>query len=139
MATEFDDWLRALAATGKGGASLSLADIPAATRGEYWQLLIVLPGDFSAAAIDGAIRATPDAATTLATLAFGSLTYDGGAGETTVTGSLAAGTGANSTGSLPADVDGDGIVELPLSIYLTPSGGTRELLFGAKFTLLGKV
>lgn len=139
MATEFDDWLRALAATGKGGASLTLEDIPAAIRGEYWNWPVQLAGDWTTAAITGTIRAAPDAPTALATITFSAGTYDPNAGVTTWFGSLAAGTGANSTGSLPADVDGDGIIELPIAVYLTPSGGNRQLLLGGKFTLTGKV
>lgn len=139
MATEFDDWLRQLAAAGKGGSALSAKDIPAAIRGNAWSLILVLPGDFSAATISGTLRASPDASTALATLSFTALTYDAGTNKTTTTGSLAAGTGANSTGILPADADGNGVLELPLAIYLTPSGGTNELLLGGKFTLLGKV
>jgi hypothetical protein len=137
--TAFDDWLRALAAAGKGGASVTDAEMPAATRGLAWSLPIVLPGDWTGAVMVGAIRSTPDATTALATFTMTGPTYDAGAGTSTWTAALAAGTGANSTEALPADTDGDGITELPASFLITPSGGAQELLFGAKFTVLGKV
>lgn len=137
--SSFDDWLRALAAAGKGGASVSDTEMPAATRGLAWSIPIVLPGDWTGAAIVGAIRSTPDASTALVDFAMTGPTYDAGAGTTTWTAALAAGTGANSTGVLPADTDGDGVTELPISFLFTPSGGAQELLFGAKFTVFGKV
>lgn len=139
MATAFDDWLRQLAAAGKGGSALSLTDIPPATRGNAWSMPVRFAGDWSSAAITGTIRAAPDASSALATLSFTSGTFDSGTGYTTWTASLASGTGANSTGILPADTDGDGVEVFPMAVYLTPSGGTAELLWAGLFTLLGKV
>lgn len=136
MATEFDSWLRALAATGKGGSALTEIDIPAAIRGEAWSMPVLLAGDWSAGTLAGAIRATPDAATALATLTVTGGTYDSGTGFTSWTASLASGTGSNSTGSLPADTDGDGVERFPIAFTLTSISGT---LFGGAFTLLGKV
>lgn len=139
MRTTFDTWLQALAAAEKGGASLSDDEIPTATRGEAFTYPIVMEGNWTGGTIAAAIRATPDAASALATLTVSAASYDSVAGMTSWTASLAAGTGANSTGSLPADTDGDGIEAFPISFFLTPSGGTRGLLFGAPFILLGKV
>jgi hypothetical protein len=139
MATTFDDWLRALAAAGKGGSLLSTTDLPPATRGLAWSLPIQIQGDYSAATLVGAIRATPDAASALATVAIASPAYNSSTNYTTWTASLASGTGSNSTGALPADTDGNGIEAFPISFLITPSGGTQSLLFGGAFTLLGKV
>ena len=139
METVFDNWLRQLAAAGKGGADLSLTDIPPATRGNAWSMTVRFAGDWTTAAIAGTIRAEPDAASALATLSFTGGSYDGGTGYTTWTASLAAGTGSNSTGILPADTDGDGVEVFPMAVYLTPSGGTAQLLWAGLFTLLGKV
>ena len=139
MSTTFDTWLQQLAAAGKGGSALSAVDIPPATRGVAWSLPIALQGDWTGATIAASIRATPDAGSALATLTIGSASYDAGSGFTNWTASLASGTGANSTGVLPADTDGDGVETFPISFFITPSGGTQSLLFGGTFTLLGKV
>jgi hypothetical protein len=139
MPTTFDTWLRVLAAAGKGGSALSASDIPAAVRGEYWPMNSQLSGNWTTATLEGAIRSEPDAASALATVSIGSPTFDAGAGVTTWTASLASGTGSNSTGSLPADTDGSGEEKLPIAFYITPSGGTRSMLFGGVFTLLGQV
>jgi len=139
MATSFDEWLQQLAAAGKGGSALSLIDLPPATRGLAWSLPILLQGDWTSGAIAAVIRATPDAASALATLTVSSASYDAVTGFTTWTASLASGTGSNSTGVLPADTDGNGIEAFPISFLITPSGGSQSLLFGGAFTLLGKV
>lgn len=139
MKTAFDEWLQQLAAAQKGGAALGGDEIPTVTRGELLSYPIMLPGDWTGGTIEAAIRATPDAASTLATLTISAASYDLTSGYTTWTATLAAGTGSNSTGSLPADTDGDGVEVFPISFFFTPSGGTRQLLFGAPFVLLGKV
>jgi hypothetical protein len=139
MQTAFDDWLQQLAAAGKGGASLTDSEVPTATRGLAFTYPIVMAGDWTGGTIAASIRATPDAATALVTLTVSSASYDSVTGYTTWTASLASGTGANSTGALPADTDGDGVETFPISFLFTPSGGTQSLLFGAPFILLGKV
>lgn len=139
MSTTFDDWLKQLAAAGKGGTSLSTTDLPPATRGLAWSLPILLQGDWTGATIAAAIRAAPDAASALATVTVSSASYSSSTGFTTWTASLASGTGANSTGVLPADTDGNGVETFPISFLITPSGGAQSLFFGGAFTLLGKV
>lgn len=136
MATTFDTWLHTLQAGGKGGASVSLK---LATRGLAWEDVIEISGDWSDATIEGSIRAAPDAASALATVTVSAGTYDAGDDVTTFDVSLASGTGSNSTGILPSDSDGDGVEYLPIAFYMTPSGGSKELLFGAAFPLTGKV
>jgi hypothetical protein len=138
MNTAFDNWLQLLTAAGKGGTSLADNDIPQAVRGDPWKMSILCPGDFSTATMAGVIRAAPDS-TVLATCSISAGTYDSGTGYTTWTASLASGSGANSTGSLPGDVDGDGYEAFPIAFTLTPSGGTAELFFGGAFILKGKV
>lgn len=139
MKTTFDNWLQQLAAAGKGGSALTEIDLPPATRGLAWTLPITLEGDWTGATIAAAIRATPDASTALATLTMTSASYDSSTGFTAWTASLASGTGANSTGALPADTDGNGVEYFPISFLITPSGGSQSLLFGGAFILLGKV
>jgi hypothetical protein len=133
--TPFDPWLRALAAAGQGGDALYL---PPATRGLAWSEPIEIEGNWTGATIAGTISLVPDAASPLATFAISALAYDATADVTLWVASLAAGAGANATGSLPGDPDGDGVVELPCSFRLTPAGGQAETLFGAVFTVLGK-
>jgi len=139
MKTSFDDWLQQLAAAGKGGAALAGDEIPTATRGEAFSYPIVMTGDWSGATIESAIRAAPDSASALVTLTVSGATYDSGTGKTSWTASLASGTGANSTGALPTDTDGNGVEAFPISFFITPSGGDKTLLFGGPFVLLGKV
>lgn len=136
MSTTFDTWLQTLAAGGKGGSAISLK---LATRGLAWEDIIELSGDWSDATLEGSISAAPDAASALATVTIGSPSYDSEAEVTVWDVSLASGTGSNSTGVLPSDTDGDGVEYLPIAFYLTPSGGSKELLFGAAFPLTGKV
>ena len=133
MATTFDEWLRQLALARKGPLRL-----PAATRGLSWSEPIRLSGDWTGATLAGAIRIGPDAGGA----ALASFTVTGPVvadGYSTFTLSLAAGSGGNSTGVLPADDEFDGIVELPFSLLITPSGGSQQLLVGGVFPLLGKV
>lgn len=136
MNTNFDTWLQTLAAGGKGGSAISLK---LATRGLKWEEDIELSGNWASAALEGSISASPDAASALATVSIGSPVYDSGDDVTTWAVSLASGTGTNSTGVLPSDTDGDGVEYLPIAFYLTPSGGTKELLFGGALPLTGKV
>ncbi len=133
MATTFDEWLRQLGLAKKGPVRL-----PAATRGLAWSEPIRLSGDWTGATMAGAIRAAPDASGS----ALASFTVTGpvvAGGYSTFTLALASGSGANSTGVLPADDDLDGVVELPFSLLLTPSAGAQGLLCGGVFPLLGKV
>jgi len=136
MQTNFDTWLQALAAGGKGGSAVVLKT---ATRGLVWSDVIVIDGNWLTATLEGSISAAPDAASVLANVIVNSPSYDGSDDVTLWTVSLAAGTGSNSTGSLPTDTDGDGVEYLPIAFYLTPSGGSKELLFGTAFPLIGKV
>jgi hypothetical protein len=139
MKTDFDEWLAILAAGKKGGPDLCPGIIPAAVRGDPWTCPLELPGDFSGATITGAVRSTPDAASVLANMTVSSGTYSSAANTTLFTATLASGTGSNSTGSLPADTDGNGIVALPAAFTITPSGGSAELLMGFAFIVQGKV
>lgn len=136
MKTQFDTWLQTLAAGGKGGSAISLR---LATRGLKWEESIEISGNWSTATLEGSISASPDATSPLATVFVGSPVYDAGDDVTTWAVSLLSGTGSNTTGSLPSDTDGDGVEYLPAAFYLTPSGGAKELLFGAAFPLTGKV
>src|SRR5688572_26000615 len=105
MAGTWDEWLAALKAANKG--PLIAPELPSATRGMYWSTTIELPGDWTGAALTGTVRASPDASTALATFSVSGPSV--AVGTSTFTISLAAGTGANSTGVLPADGDLDGV------------------------------
>lgn len=135
MNTTFDTWLATLAAGGKGGSAISM---PLATRGLKWETDVEISGNWSTATLEGSVSSAPDAASPLVTMTVGSATYSAVDDTTTWTVSLASGTGANSTGILPTDTDGDGVEYLPCAFYLTLSGGSKEMLFGAAFPLTGK-
>lgn len=130
MSTEqFQPWLAALRSAGQ------LADpIPPATRGLKWEEPIEIEGDWTGAALEGSLRASPDGSV-LATFSLsGPVVADG---VSTWIASLAAGSGSNSTGALPADADADGVERFACMFRLTPSGGDKDLLFGGMFTVLG--
>ena len=136
MATTFDNWLAACAVAGKGGSRLILT----ATRGLAYAVVLDLSGDWTGATMTAYVRQAPDAAgDPLAdfTVSGPVVTEIDGAPWSAFTLTLAAGTGANSTGGLPADSDGDGIVELPLFITLAASGESAELLVGGIMRVLG--
>jgi hypothetical protein len=131
MQTAFDEWLAALRLANKGPIVLK-----AATRALAWtDTDFSLVGDWSGAAIEGGIAVTPGAAE-IATFTVSALVYDSVADKTSWSLSLASGTGANSTGALPADEDGDGVTYLPFALRLTPSGGAKDLMVGGVFVLL---
>lgn len=135
METLFDTWLAALAAGNKAASGF----LPLATRGLKWETDIEYDGNWTGAVLEGSISAAPDAPSPLATVTVGALVYDADDDVTTWPVSLAAGGGANSTGILPSDTDGDGVEYLPIAFFLTPDGGSKDLLFGAAFPLTGKV
>lgn len=136
MATTFDTWLAACAAAGKGGARW----IWTATRALTFTAVLDLEGDWTGAVMDAYVRRQPDAAgaklvdftvtgpvvTTVDDVVTSAFTF-----------TLASGSGANSTGALDADDDGDGVVDLPLFVTLTPSGGNAELFAGGIMRVIG--
>lgn len=131
----FETWLAELARAQKGGVRL-----PAARRGSAWSQTIVIAGDRSTATFRGAVKAQPDAADPpLAAFTVSTPAYDAGTDKTTVAISLVAGTGAGSTGILPADGDGDGVEDFPFDVLMTPSGGTEELLLGGVLPVAGRI
>jgi len=131
--TQFDEWLRALARGGKGPAPFRLA-----TRGRLWRETIRLPGNWAGAATRAQIRLYPDApGAPLATcLTIGPFVE----GDTTVfILQLGGGVGADSTGNLPGDPDGGGVVNFAIDVLLAPAGESEKLLFGGIFELAGRV
>ena len=133
MNTSFDPWLLALAAGSKGGFVME-----SASRTRRYVFGINAAADFTGATIRAQVRSAPDAAgSPLATFAVTGPVV--AAGISTFTLELVAGSGANSTGILPADSTGDGVIYLPVDVLLTPLGGSEELLFGAALPLLGRI
>ena len=130
MAT-FDPWLAQLAAAGKGPVTLY------AFRGRAFSQTITLSGNWTGATMRGQIRLEPDAATSLAAFTVTGPVIVGDATQFTI--SLAAGSGANSTGVLPADAAGENYIELPFDLLMTPAGGAEDTLFGGVFTLVGRI
>lgn len=135
MNTHFDAWLRECAAAGKGGPDL----VWRPTRGTAFSQSLLLQGNWTGATMRAQIEVQPDSPNALATFAVSgpSVTTVDGQTFTRFTFSLAAGSGGNSTGILPADADGDGLVSLALLIWLTPAGGVEDFFAGGIVTVLG--
>jgi hypothetical protein len=131
MEERFATWLKRLGQMKKGPFLPN-----GASRGRPWSADLVIPGDWSTATFRGEIRSQPDAGSVLASFAFTTPVFSGG--QTTLTMSLASGTGANSTGSLPSDNDFDGVEYFPFDV-LANFGGTEDLFFGGLLPVAGRI
>lgn len=129
--TTFEDWLRRLAV-----AELLVENVPPAFRAIKWEQPVEIEGNYTGAALEGSVSLAPNS-TPLAVFSFTGPVVAGG--FSTWTASLAAGTGANSTGKLWTDAgdgDGNGLIELAMMLRLTPSGGSQDVLLGGVFTVM---
>lgn len=136
MATPFDDWLSACRAAVRGGPDV----VWHGTRGEAFPGALIIAGDWTGAVVEAVLKMMPDAAASLVTFSVGapSLVTIDGAIFTRFPVTLASGTAANSTGILPAaPAATPGVFECALIIWMTPSGGSRDLFIGGRFQLLG--
>lgn len=136
MATTFDTWLAACHAAGKGGARW----IWTATRGLAYTGVVDMDGDWTGATMAAYVRQQPDAAgdpLVEFTVTGPVVATVDGAPRSVFTFTLASGTGANSTGILPADDDGDGVVDLPLFVTITPSASSEQLYAGGIMRVIG--
>jgi hypothetical protein len=129
MSSPYTDWLLSL-----GGLR---ADLPPCVRGLAVSHTFTYPGDVTDATLEGSVKASPDATSELAVFTIG--TPEFADGVTTWTISLAAGSGSNSTGALPADTDGNGVEAFVYDLLLTLSGGTAERIAGGLFNVSGFV
>ena len=127
METQHADWMRRLAADGQGPATLK-----SITRGEDYSTSFSLPFDADADTFAATLSIAPDSAP-LATFSAAVSAFDGT--STAVTLSLTEAT----VNGLPADTDGDGLVELVFSVQRTPSGGSEARLFAGNVFISGKV
>lgn len=133
MSSQWDAWKATLAAQQKGPL-----DLVPATRGQFYrQPISFSPGDFTTATLTGSVRSSPDSTTPLATFTIGTPTFADG--KTTWIVSLAEGSGANSTGALPVDGDGNGVESFPYDFLLKFSGGKAERLFGGLLPVSGHI
>jgi hypothetical protein len=83
------------------------------------------------------VKVAPDAPSELAVFSVGTPIF---ADEvTTWAFSLAAGSGVNSTGSLPADADGYGVAVFVYDLLLTLSGGSPQRIAAGLFPVSGFV
>lgn len=130
--SNFDPWLRDLAAAQKGGERFTQLTID---RGRVWSKQLRFAGDFSADAFACNLALEPDGTTLVSpTVAVGSYT----GGYTIVTLSLTAVQTANAA-LIPADGDLDGVVDLAFDVLRTPSGGAQGRLFAGIIPVSGKV
>ena len=129
MSYPYTDWLLSL-----GSRRVTL---PPAVRGLAYSKTVSYPGDVRTATIRGTAKAAPDQATELATFTFGTPSLIDG--RTVWAFSLPGGFGANSTGALPADDDGNGVVNLVFDFLITLPGLSEDRLVGGIFPLSGFV
>lgn len=126
MATQWDNWLAALKAAGKGGQSFPQLTID---RGLDYSKVLAFGADLSGDTITASLRASPDAANpTLADFAVTVGSYSGGTTEITLELTIA------ETAALPADTDVDGVEEFVFDIL---RNGSR--LMAGTIPLAGKV
>lgn len=129
MTTTFDDWLRQLAAAGKGGVCLGRID-----RGLPLSLTLAFGADWSADDFAASLRLEPDAtgdALAEFTVSVGSYAE----GVTPVTFTLT----QMVTSTLPEDADGNGVVTLAMDIVRLPASGLQHRIMGGTIEVLGRV
>ena len=122
------EWLRQLAAANKRGLPLRVP------RHAPFVQAISLPGDFTGATLVGQVRQYPDAGA--AQVAFTVTGPVVASGRSTFTISLTEAQLENPA-IIPAAAVPDAEVTLIYDLLLTPSGGTKELLFGEEFIVIG--
>lgn len=128
MDSQWNDWLRELAAAGQGGKSMVP---PPITRGMAYSWPLSIEADVSADAWAADIRLSPDAdATPLATFAVTVGAYSGGV--TLVTLSL---TALQTAFASTPDSDFDGLTEVVFNLFHTPSGGDQYRAAGTTITI----
>jgi len=133
MTTQFDDWLRALAAAQKGPVTF-----PAASRGRTYSTTVSVQGNWTGSVLRAQARLYPDApGSPVATFAVSGpvISIVGGFAYSTFTLSLT----STITAGLPSDVDLDGVERFAIDVLMTPAGGAEDLLFGGVLPLLGRV
>jgi hypothetical protein len=131
MATQYTDWLLSL-----GGRN---APLPPCDRRLAVTHFYEFPGNVTTATLSGSVKASPDATTELAVFTIGTPVFDPDENVTRWAFSLPAGTGSNSTGALPADGNGDGVVYFVYDLLLTLSGGVTRRVAGGLFPVSGFV
>lgn len=130
--SNFDPWLRDLAAAGKGGVRLPQLAID---RGRAWSKILAFEADYSADAFACNLSLEPDGITLVSpSVAVGA--YSGGVTQVTL--SLTAVQTAN-LALIPEDADADGVVDLAIDVLRTPSGGEQARLLAGVVPVLGKV
>ena len=134
MIPPFPEWLALLAQANKGPVTLQPA-----VRGQAYTVTISYPGDVTTATLEGAVAASPDSPTKLAIFSVSAPEYQSLADRTVWTCTLASGAGANSTGALPADTDGNGVEYLLYDFIITLSGQNPERLFGGVLPVIGYI
>lgn len=132
MSTTFDAWLRQMTISGRripDGRIQIDRGLPF-----YWGF--TLGGDWTGAALACSLRLEPDApGDTVEDMTCEVLAYDDVDEVTPFTITLA----AEQTAALPADDDGDGLVELAIDFVITPSGGDPWRIMGGVAVLAGEV
>ena len=128
MATTFDPWLQACLSAGQGGPDFLWPH----TRGTPFNCTLQLEGDWTGATMAGQLRVAPDAAgdpVASFTVSPANVVTIDDETFTEFAFSLSSGT------TYPADNNGDALVQLSLTVWLTPSGDTEGFFAGGVFEL----
>jgi hypothetical protein len=129
-----DDWLRLMAAAGKGGARFPQLEID---RGLPWVKVLAFGADYSGDTFRAALRLEPDAPDSPLVelnVAVGSHAL----GVTPVTVSLTKAQTANPA-IIPPDSVFAGVIELAFDLLHAPAGGTEYRILAGIIPVSGKV
>lgn len=132
MATTFDDWLRHLRAAKQGPVSINI------DRGVPFAWSFAIKDNLSASKVRASLRLEPDSsgAVIVAFNVTGPRVVTVPDGTFTI---FDLSLSDAQTSSLPADGDGDGLVQLAFDTLLAPTGTSFQRIFAGAATVSGKV
>lgn len=132
MATTFDDWLRQLRAAKQGPASINI------DRGVPFAWSFSIKDNLPGAKVRASLRLEPDSSGA----AIADFAVSGPEIVTVPDGTFTVfnlSLSAAQTSTMPADNDGDGLVQLAFDTLLAPTGGAFNRFFAGAATISGKV
>lgn len=132
---QFPEWLDLAARDGRGGIAAEPITI---VRGAPCSFIYNLNahdtfGDWTGGAFSSDLRASPDAASVLASWTISVGTPASGVTPVTFTLPVASQSG------IPTDADGDGVTELMMQVDYTPSGGAANAIIQTRVLVVGSV
>jgi hypothetical protein len=125
MQTQWNEWLAAERAAGRGGVVLGEAPI---TRGQAYRLVLPIPGDLTGGSFAASLHIAPTAPAIAGVSFTASLAaFDAEAGTTSLTLTLDA---TETDTELPADSNFNGVEEVVFKLDYTPPSGTAARAMG---------